>query len=444
MMLRRFMILAALAIAGACKESRDNAPDTARITSDTRAPGVQRSGLKVPDTVPSTASSTPDESTPPGRIALTPPATVPATLTEWERFDYSTNAVPASSLASMPLDEVQRIRAIIFGKHGRVFQDDTLQHWLASRAWYHADTSFTNTRLTSGERANLEVVREAEAAKHPHIESGDMRFYQNRVITTAMLGTHSPQDWEVIEAEVLANHGYVFAADDDDYDDRENRRLSSNALQQYFDERYWYERKGRFSASELSPIERQNLDTIALAIMKQNHRSASPGVMKLFTTTPLTDAMLSNVNLAELRVMRNEIYALHGRPFETPWLRDYFRAQPWYTPRKDYSDSDLSAVEKANIALIARREDELHQSLSTRLLDVADVRGLRFDDARRLRNEIFARHGRRFKDPALQHYFASFSWYHPNDAFRESQLSSVERQNAALISQYEHGKFTEG
>ncbi|HKN68645.1 MAG TPA: YARHG domain-containing protein, partial [Gemmatimonadaceae bacterium] len=207
---------------------------------------------------------------------------MPATLEQWEDFDYSTKAVPASSLGPMSLADVQRIRAIIFGKHGRVFQDDTLQHWLTSRVWYHADTSFTNARLTGGERVNLEVVREAEAAKHPNIESGDMRFYQNRVITTAMLGTHSPQDWEVIEAEVLANHGYVFASDDDDYDDdRENRRLSSNALQRYFDERYWYERKGRFAASELSTIERQNLDTIALAIMKQNHRSASPGVMKL-------------------------------------------------------------------------------------------------------------------------------------------------------------------
>ena len=443
-MLRRLMLLAALAIGGACDKSKDASPAPARVTADTRAPEVKQSALKVSDTVPSTASSARDQSTTAEPVALTPPATVPATLAEWEQFDYSTNAVPGSSLAPMSLGDVQRIRAIIFGKHGRVFQDDTLQRWLASRTWYHADTSFTNARLTSGERANLEVVREAEAAKHPNIESGDMRFYQNRVITTAMLGTHSPQDWEVIEAEVLANHGYVFATDDDDYDDRENRRLSSNALQQYFDERYWYERKGRFAASELSPIERQNLDTIALAIMKQNHRAASPGVMKLFKTTPLTDAMLSNVNLAELRVMRNEIYALHGRPFETPWLREYFRAQPWYAPRQDYSDADLSPIEKANIALIARREDELHQSLSTRPLDVADVRGLRFDDARRLRNEIFARHGRRFKDPTLQRYFASFSWYHPNDAFRESQLSDVERQNAALISQYEHGKFTEG
>jgi hypothetical protein len=101
-------------------------------------------------------------------------------------------------------------------------------------------------------------------------------------------------------------------------------------------------------------------------------------------------------------------------------------------------------VERANVALITSREKLLHEELGTRTLQVADVRGLRPDDARLLRNEIFARHGRRFKDPRLQRYFASFAWYHPADAFREDQLNDTERKNATLISQYESGRFTEG
>ena len=136
----------------------------------------------------------------------------PTSMDDWERFDYSAHAVAHGSLSSLPLVDVQRIRGIIFGRHGRVFQDSTLQAWLTARSWYHADTTFTNARLTAGERENLEVVREAEAKKHTQIEPGDMRFYQDRVITTAMLGDHSPQDWEVLEAEVLANHGFVFDA----------------------------------------------------------------------------------------------------------------------------------------------------------------------------------------------------------------------------------------
>ena len=166
--------------------------------------------------------------------------------------------------------------------------------------------------------------------------------------------------------------------------------------------------------------------------------------MNLFQSTPLTERMLANVSINDLRLLRNEVYARHGRPFQTPWLAEYFRSEPWYTPRQNFSDAELSATERANIALITKREEELHQSLGTRLLTVADVQGLIPEDARRLRNEIYARHGRRFQDPNLQRYFASFAWYKPTDAFRESQLNATERSNAALISQYEHGKFTEG
>jgi hypothetical protein len=101
-------------------------------------------------------------------------------------------------------------------------------------------------------------------------------------------------------------------------------------------------------------------------------------------------------------------------------------------------------VEQANIALITKREEELHQALATRMLREVDLVGLRVEDARHLRNEIYARHGRRFKDPKLQAYFVSFAWYKPYDGFREGVLSDVERKNAEIIRAYENQQFTEG
>jgi hypothetical protein len=378
----------------------------------------------------------------PKPVAATTGRATGAAMTGWEQRNYALGVVPAEQLAPLSLEELQRVRAIIFGMHGRVFQDSTLQHWLASRPWYRPDTSFTNGRLTANERATLDLVREAEAAKHTQIETGDMRFYQNRVITSAMLGKHSPQDWEVLEAEVLANHGYIFDRNGDAT--YENRELDPSSLQGYFSERYWYREDPDFDATGLTAIEQQNLDTITLAATRQSGRAVSPGMMNLFQATALTDTMLAQVSIADLRLLRNEIYARHGRPFKTKWIADAFRRYAWYTVRGDYSDAELSAVERANIALITSREERLHAALSTDTLDVPDVIGLRPDDARKLRNEIFARHGRRFRDPELQGYFASLAWYKPNDAFREDQLNPTERANAELISQYEHGDFTEG
>jgi hypothetical protein len=361
-------------------------------------------------------------------------------LTKWERFDYKKRLVDTSDLKPLPLIEVQHIRAIIFGNHGRIFQDSVLQRWLVSRPWYHADSGFSNARLLPQERANLDIVREVEAAKHAQVEPGDMRFFQNRVLTTSMLGTHSPQDWQSIEGEVLANHGYVFGY----YREEDDTALRPVALQRYFNERYWYEARPDYKADQLSPIEKQNLDTIALAMTRQQGRQLSPGMMHLFQATPISEQMLSNVPLGQLRLLRNEFYALHGRVFESGYLIEHFNGFSWYKPRADFAESELSTVERSNIALIARREQKLHEELGVRLLAVSDLSGLAFDDARRLRNEIYARHGRRFEDPALQEYFADFAWYRPLASFRDDQLNDIERKNVALLRRYETGGFTEG
>ena len=393
-----------------------------------------------PPAQPATVSAVTPAVKPEERPEAPGPVVHPSSPAEWETADYKANSIAVADLKPLPLDDVQHIRAIIFGKHGRIFEDSTLQGWLTSRPWYHADKTFTNARLSSNERANLDVVREAEAEKHPQIEPGDMRFYQDRVITSTMLGKHSAQDWEVLEAEVMANHGYLFVRPGlVDFDDE-----ATPALQKYFNARYWYEPKDDFRPNQLSAIEQQNLDTIAVAMMRQNGRQLTSGMMNLFQSTPVSDTMLRHVPLSELRILRNEVYARHGRIFKTQWLSYRFRNYSWYKPRADYSDSELTPVDRANIALITAREQQLHDELSTRLLSVGDVQGLMNDDARRLRNEIYARHGRRFQDPALRAYFSSFTWYKPNDAFREDQLNAIEKQNATLIRQYENGRFSEG
>jgi len=41
----------------------------------------------------------------------------------------------------------------------------------------------------------------------------------------------------------------------------------------------------------------------------------------------------------ELTLMRNEIFAVHGREFRDPELRQYFRQRAWYRPDPAYRDS---------------------------------------------------------------------------------------------------------
>ncbi len=75
-------------------------------------------------------------------------------------------------------------------------------------------------------------------------------------------------------------------------------------------------------------------------------------------------------------------------------------------------------------------------------LTKSDVNGLTKEELRLARNEIYARHGRRFSDNELQDYFDSCDWYDgyidPEDFVDSEELSKLERKNIKLIQKYEN------
>ena len=68
---------------------------------------------------------------------------------------------------------------------------------------------------------------------------------------------------------------------------------------------------------------------------------------------------IANLNNWQLRVARNEIYARHGRKFQSEDLHNHFSNQPWYVPEipaDEFKESSLSQLEKHNVELIQSYE----------------------------------------------------------------------------------------
>jgi hypothetical protein len=65
---------------------------------------------------------------------------------------------------------------------------------------------------------------------------------------------------------------------------------------------------------------------------------------------------LAGKSSGELRRMRNEVYARHGRVFKDPALVEYFTAQPWYKPDPSFSESQLTNDDRARLNLIRAAE----------------------------------------------------------------------------------------
>lgn len=73
-------------------------------------------------------------------------------------------------------------------------------------------------------------------------------------------------------------------------------------------------------------------------------------------------------------------------------------------------------------------------------LVMSDLEGLTREECRIARNELYARHGRRFDDEELQKYFDSCDWYDGTIApadFDDSVLNEYETANRDLIVMYE-------
>ena len=346
----------------------------------------------------------------------------------WKEYDFRHNGIKQAQIQTFELYELKLLRGLVFGRHGRVFKDGEIKAFLEQQSWYKPNSEFTNSMLNDTERRSLDVIRIGEAAKHDTIQPGDMRYWRDRAIPARKLGKHSGAEWKVLLAEVEAIHGKRF--DDEPW------------LQKYFEERYWYSPSDNYDAKKLSMIERKNLEILSGAQKRQRNVALLPGDMEYFENKTLSEQMLQGLSLHELRLLRNEIYARHGRMFKADWLQQYFFSQPWYTPDENFKDEELSGNDKLNVETIVKYENRIHQDLSAKPITRALLEGLFLEDASQMRQEIYARHGKVFKEPWLQKYFSSFDWYKADPNFTDAALTEMEKKNIATIAAYEKRAVT--
>ncbi|MGE3872827.1 MAG: YARHG domain-containing protein [Parvibaculaceae bacterium] len=155
--------------------------------------------------------------------------------------------------------------------------------------------------------------------------------------------------------------------------------------------------------------------------------------------SPFAEGLLDNLRKPEELSDMMRAVSLHVREKtdgrQTVWLENsltrsfYFTgiaASPAVAPGKVV---DLTPPEPdADIGVIFPQSSEA-------ALSEADLAGKDSATLRLARNEIFARHGRIFNDPALKAHFEKFGWYRP--ATYEPALNAIEKENVALIRQFE-------
>ena len=191
----------------------------------------------------------------------------------------------------------------------------------------------------------------------------------------------------------------------------------------------------------------------------------------------LSSADIQDMPLQVVCYAKNEIYARHGRMFQSQELTNYFEEQLWYygcISPSEFSSSVLNVYETANIKLLSDRESALRSGgyvldqpgydiyavgisdyyydddrlendfifydSGTRYLTDEEVKGLSLQVVCYAKNEIYARRGRIFDSQELNDYFYSKPWYYgrilPED-FSSDVFNKYELANITLLDGYE-------
>ncbi len=73
----------------------------------------------------------------------------------------------------------------------------------------------------------------------------------------------------------------------------------------------------------------------------------------------LSEEELTDLSPSELSIMRNEIFARYGYKFKNGGqMQSYFKRQPWYQEQRTNVNSYLTAIEKYNISVIRKIENQ--------------------------------------------------------------------------------------
>lgn len=174
----------------------------------------------------------------------------------------------------------------------------------------------------------------------------------NRYLTEEEIAAMTDYEKIAIMYEIAARHGATFMNVDD-----------GEQWQEYFNSKKWYSPSVPVEEMEDSVLNEYEIANII------NISDSVQGVMGItnqdYMILPesgsryLTQEDLNGLDQETLRLARNEIYARHGRKFETEDLNEYFSRQPWYLgylSAEEFDDAVLNEYEKANLDLIKKVE----------------------------------------------------------------------------------------
>jgi hypothetical protein len=227
---------------------------------------------------------------------------VPGTAGAGDRPLYYTRALTAADLEGRTLRELAVMRNTIYARAGHQFRKKWLRDYFTAQPWYKPLAKDDNTKVTAQDRANAALIAQAEEGQ----KRSDLKTRRDDILARQRAGKASPED--DIELGII------------------NTRL------------------GQWTSAEAAAKPPANVSPLE-----------DPSQLDHLITVE----QLANLSRRDLRILRNTIYARHGRQFKSQLLQEYFDTMEWYKANPAFTDKALTKVDTTNVRLIKSVEDTL-------------------------------------------------------------------------------------
>jgi YARHG domain len=243
-------------------------------------------------------TTTTDEPTPEGTEA--PDVEAPAEVATPARPLYYETAIQPADLDGRSLRELALMRNTIFARVGHSFHKKWLRDYFTAQPWYTAQEPPDYARLTPLDKQNAKAIGDYEAG------IGGADLLRRKADLHTRLAGAPPNAEDALELTLIGQALGEWGGD------------------------------AQVAKDARNPLE-------------------DPTVLD----AQLTTAQISDLSRRDLRLLRNTIFARHGRTFDSMALATYFEAKPWYKQDANYSDRQLTEIDQRNLKLITSQESAI-------------------------------------------------------------------------------------
>jgi len=267
-----------------------------------------------------------------------------------------------------------------------------MQKYFEKKSWYNPKfdvSEFDYTKLNTYEAANLALLIDFEGMKdevyganidesiksennYTEDISGNLIPDSNsRYLSDDEISKLTEDEKLMVACEILARYGV-------DFTNMEN----GEKAQGYFEKQSWYTPTidiTEFDFTKLNMYEAANIKLLLNAeedseLEESSEATDQEYILPYSSSKFLIEEDLAGLDASTLRLARNEIFARHGRLFQTADLNEYFSSKSWYSgylTAEEFDDSVLNEYEKQNLDLIKTVEGRMGNNSAQ--LTVGDV-----------------------------------------------------------------------